>query len=289
MDKRYYFIFLLIFCTACTSESKWNKMAERAETLSKSGDYDASLKAWKELLDFSQKKFPGEEEAVISAMSGMADVYRLKGEFEKAGALLEKVLPLQEKSAGKESLDVALTLNNLGVIYGRLKKWEAAKQALEKSMPIIEKEFGEAALPGLLYNLAELHENQGQFQEAESLMKKMLETDLKLQKEESSEEKNIEIAIDRLSLARIYVLQKKTKEAYPLYQEALRNAPHNSDVADSVTKLAQAFQTQGLKEEADRLLKKAAELSKYAQNYFCNFNFFSSSIRVFRNWVSVLS
>ena len=67
-----------------------------------------------------------------------------------------------------------------------------------------------------IYNLALLYQNQGQFEEAESLYQRALAIDEKVYGQD-----HLEVATDLSSLANHYRDQGRYEEAEPLYQRAL--------------------------------------------------------------------
>jgi len=114
---------------------------------------------------------------VAISLINLALIYYEEGNYEKAESLNKRALAVLETSLGENHLDVASALNNLAEVYatqgkivdaGRL-HWRAIsirEKALGPEHPAVAESYGNLAV---LYELAVLHELEGDYTKAEQL------------------------------------------------------------------------------------------------------------------------
>ena len=192
------------------------------------------------------------------------------GKPDESASRLRKALEIRRKTLGNKHPDVAKSLNNLAQyhMYRRTKQdYEAAQPLLNEALAIQQLSYEEdhPALCGTLENLAEVHRENEEFDDAEELYLKILDIRLNTLGPDHPN-----VALTRDNLAILYVRTGDYAAAEPMFREVLRSrrqtfsdGPHR-EVGTSLNNLAGLLHRTGDYEEAESLFLEAADVYRKA-------------------------
>ncbi|CAF1340244.1 unnamed protein product [Adineta ricciae] len=103
------------------------------------GDYEASLKWHKKLLEIDMQRIEVDHPRMASNYNSIATVYAQKGDYQAALDAFNKALTICKRIYGENHYDVASCLNNMGNVYQKEKRYYEALDAYQKSLTIWEK------------------------------------------------------------------------------------------------------------------------------------------------------
>ncbi|CAF1179093.1 unnamed protein product [Adineta steineri] len=103
------------------------------------GDYEASLKWHRKLLEFDMQTLDVDHPRMASNYNSIATVYAQKGDYEAALDAFNKALTICKRIYGENHYDVASCLNNMGNVYQKEKRYYDALDFYQKSLAIWEK------------------------------------------------------------------------------------------------------------------------------------------------------
>jgi len=217
-----------------------------------------------------REKVPGEEEYLRRSLISLASLYRERGNYTQVEPLLERSLALSEKMFSKEDRYAAQALNDLALLYQKQGNYSQAESLYQRSLAISEKltngnKFNLSIQAGdtdaidkvnTLSNLATLYLAQGNYSQAEVLLKRTLTLH-----EDRAKPNSNDIAANLNSLGSLYSKQGQFSEAEPLLKRALAlvetQEQENVNSATVFNNLALLYQAQGKYNQAEPLLKRS--------------------------------
>ena len=177
-----------------------------------------------------------------------------RGQYEDAVPLAKQVIDLRQKKDGVQDRDYASALANLAMLYKSLGRFEEAQPLLEQSLAIRRGILkpSDPLIPATLGSLAEIYGAEGKPEQAEPLLK------------QAQGVASPEIANGAEVAGAAYLRQNRFETAIPLLQQALdayrKLYPANHPkLAAATANLAAAFTGAGKPDQAEPLLKQAAE------------------------------
>jgi tetratricopeptide (TPR) repeat protein len=266
-----------------------------------------SQKSWKDAetlykraLEMREKLYPDSAKPnndLATSLNNLATFYRQHRRLGEAKPLYVRALEIREKlysDSIKPNNDLATSLDNLAELYDPYNRMEEAKaeRMYLRALEIREKLYSDPTKPNhdlanSLFNLAKLYESQCRLKEAESLYLRALEIREKLYFD--SKKKNISLTTSIFKLAKLYESQLRFKETETLFNRALKmyfddlemwnfdnfdlpnNLFHYVDLANSISHLAELYESQSRFEDAEILIVIALgileKLEEWDDNY----------------------
>jgi CHAT domain-containing protein/tetratricopeptide (TPR) repeat protein len=181
----------------------------------------------------------------------------------QAEALFLRALEIQEKALGPDHLEVANTLERIGQVYGNDDRTlDKAEPYFRRAIDIREKKWGKGSDPNI--NLAYLLIDRKRFEEAEDIMRKVLDGHIK-----KSGRVHYEVARSLDGLGHLFYRWEKYDKAEPFFREAIEiwkqvEGPFSSAVAGEMDYLAAAYQKMGRFEPALATLQETMGLYEKA-------------------------
>ncbi len=199
-------------------------------------------------------------------MDTIGKVYTNLGLYDDASELLEDAVELRGRLPGLTAEENAQSLLNLANVVTEKADYPYAASLYRRALAELEA-AGRGDIPlhiDILAALAELHFREGKFEEAEPLLRGVL--DERLQRY-GREDASVADAIEELGLNQFD--QGRLPEAESLLRESLelrwqllgRSEPH-PDLAENISNLALILGTQGNVREAGALYEQALEMNR---------------------------
>ena len=195
---------------------------------------------------------------MVPYLINLSTIYLDRNRFDAAENMAKAAITHCDKAEGTASLPLADALSALANIYAAQGKTTEAEKFSQRSIAIREsvmgKESGSTAEDRI--RLANILSEQGKYDEAEKLLAPLLNT--QNPKNKISDDVRLKIA---RALSAILIEQEKTRDAIPLFEQALsmaaRTAGSNSTTYGAVsTELGMAYM------DADDYVKAEASLKK---------------------------
>ena len=157
-------------------------LAGIAEAQQAQGQGGEAIASFREALDIFEVD-PGPETAVTATCLNKLSLLLLyRDAFHEAEPLMRRALKIREKLYGEQPHpDLAASLGNLGLLYFRLGAYEEAEEPLRHALEILERAWPPRIRADLLgasnvrRTLASLYASQGKFDEAESLLQRVID------------------------------------------------------------------------------------------------------------------
>jgi tetratricopeptide (TPR) repeat protein len=177
-----------------------------------------------------------------------------RGQYADAVPLAKQVVELRQKKTGTEDPDYASAINNLAMLYKSLARYDDAQPLLEQSLAIRRKVLkpSDPLTVATLGSLAEIYGDEGKPEQAEPLLKQV------------DGIASPEIANGAEAVGTTYLRQSRFDLAIPPLKQALDAyrklypAGHPK-LAAATANLAQAYVGAGKPDQAEPLLKQAAD------------------------------
>lgn len=193
------------------------------------------------------------DDSIKSLEAGIVDL-NARGQYAEAVPLAKQVIELRRKKNGANDIDYASALANLAMLDKSLGRFDEAQSSLEQSLAIRRKVLkpSDPLILASLGSLAEIYADEGKPEQAEPLLKEVPGI--------SSPE--IAKAADAAGTA--YLGQKRYEQAIPLLQRTVDSYRRlypagNPRLAAATANLSSALTAAGRTEQAESLLKQAAE------------------------------
>ena len=154
--------------------------------------------------------------ATLDSLGALATVISQRGRSDEAEEILNEVLAVERRAASPNEKYIAPTLVNLGLVRRDLRKFSDAAEAFREAIGIYEKIAKPTGKAMALGNLASLHLSQGDFPEAEKLLKASLQLKTDLLGGE-----HYWTVADRSNLGVLYGMQGRPAEAVGYFKDAL--------------------------------------------------------------------
>ena len=233
-----------------------------AESQQAQGQGREAIASFREALDIFEVD-PGPETALTATCLNKLSLLLLyRDAFHEAEPLMQRALKIREKIYGEQPHpDLAASLGNLGLLYFRLGAYEEAEEPLRRALEILDglaaKE--KAYLLGasnVRRTLASLYASQGKFDEAEGLLRRVVDDTRKQFGKDS-----LEVAEAMATLGGVDLDGKQFKKAESWFSKALeiqsRKLPAGHDeILRNRNSLAICFQYQGNYAKARRMLEE---------------------------------
>ncbi len=203
-----------------------------------------------------------EAEPVVEALDWLATFYDARERFAEADKLRLRVLSIREKMNGPESLQVATALHRLAASLTS-RAPARAEPLLLRTLSITEKNQGShhPLVANVLNSLAANHMNQGQYSQAEPLLKRSLAIEESLSSDHKS--KRLENVIG--NLAYLYSNTSQESLAKPLLARAIAITEKNYDpVSPALISPLNNLAFISSPGEAEKLMKRALKIAEDA-------------------------
>ncbi len=198
-------------------------------------------------------------------MDTIGKVYTNLGLYDDASQLLEDAVALRSKLSGLPPEENARTRYNLANVLTEKADYESAATLYQRALLELDSAgLGNSALHvDIVAAQAELHFRQGEYAQAEPLLRKVLEERLALY---GSEDASVADAIEELGLnqfdqGRLADAEELLREALALRWRILGRDPH-PDLAENLNNLALVLETSGKVEDARALYEQALEMNR---------------------------
>ena len=217
--------------------------------------YQEAEELCKRALQIQEQQLGEKHPTTVSTLSLLARIFQGQTAFLKAEELHVRVLAIREATSGENHPHVALALSNLAEAYQAQGKFQKALSLNRRSLTIREQLLGpdHPHVAYSLHNLAENYVAQKEFDQAEQLYLKSLKI-----REKTLPPTHPQTFSTKKKLAELYVHLKKYQEAEKLYKELL--AQGHPDIVTILNDLASVLHSQGKKEEAEHVEKKARSI-----------------------------
>ncbi len=256
---------LRIFQSAYASEHPdiCETMVRIAKVESEEGKYSQARELASAALKIEENIFgAGDNLFIARAKNCLGNIARQEGRYKDAQELLDQSLGQEQRLLGSDNVEVAVTMRDLALVHEDLGDYEKAESILSSSLAIIEQQTG-AEHPeraAAASALAHAYSRDEKYDQAEPLLKKALALSEKVLGAD-----HVLTASGARDLGELYLKQKRYAEAQTFLQKSLAideklygdKAPQ---VAADLTSLATACGAQGKSENAEPLLKRAAEI-----------------------------
>ena len=197
------------------------------------------------------------------AVNKLAAAYQAQGDDEQALPLFERSLALKAQSKGPDDFYVGIESYQLAQIYNKRGYYRKALPLLQRTLEIFEKaKTDEIVILGVLKDLAETHQTQGNYLEAAALHQRALTLGEKIL---GADQPALAPIINNLAL--LYQDQGDYGRALPLFQRALAlmekgYGPESPQVATMLNNLGVIYQAQGDYERALPLFQRALAIDE---------------------------
>ena len=200
------------------TESYCSTLSNKADLLRILGRYGEASELLLIALDIRKERFGTKTENYANAVSNLANVYFDAGYYKEA---LERNLQAKEiyqEVVGEEHQSYGNCLNSLSLCYLYFKNYTKAEECKLKALKIIETSVGKNHFRYSAYLISSvgLYRKTGQLQKAETNLKEAL-----FLVERNLGRKHDLFSQAQLSLAEVYMLERRFAEATPLYFECL--------------------------------------------------------------------
>jgi tetratricopeptide (TPR) repeat protein len=176
---------------------------------------------------------------LLYTIDALAAAYAAAGQFRESAHQYRRGLALLEKSGGRDSLDYALLLGSLAATQPESLDTNTAIPTLQSGIALRDASAGQVT--SLRNYLFQIYKDQGQYQEAESVL---LEEQADFEKRNETDTAKQATLLNNLGLLRFN--QKQYEEAKVLYDKSLRIreagvGSHNPDLIEPLNNLASSL------------------------------------------------
>lgn len=199
-----------------------------------------------------------QEEALISSLNNLGQLYRMQGQYAEAEPLLEQALTLRKQLYGEEHEYVAYSLNELANLYIAMEDFDKAEPLLNQALKIKEQQFGEGSpeIINTLNSLALLYTNTARYAEAEPFYQRSIVIT------ENLGEDSLKLATSLNNLANLYIKLGDYDRVEPILKKSLRiREKHlgqsHPRLANTLALLAFLYQHQQKFDKAEEKYKEA--------------------------------
>lgn len=225
------------------------------------GLYNSAEEIYNEIKNFPNKEKLSDE-TYISTLINLGSLFRIKGEYDKAKKILFETLDLCKQKFDENNLLTGdCYLNIAGYYYetGDFKNSRIYYQMAEKVFTS-SSELNEEKIAQTAYDLGVLEFDNGNLEKADSLYRKALNIEIKLEGE-----LNTVVATYQNELASVLRHTGKFDEAKELYEKVLSTrilllGEEHPEVALTYNHLSRLYYNQEMFKEAEPLARKALEI-----------------------------
>ena len=195
-----------------------NAMHNLAFVIQTQGRYQESLPLTEEVVRLRERLLGPEHPETLLSKVNLGALYSRTGRASEAAVLLEEILEASRRVMGQEHPRTIIAAINLGSACFALKDFDRVMEILEWRYDIASRRHGENSLEVMevLESMAAVDREQGQLEEAELKMRRVMET---LRSQAGPKDNRTLGAMN--NLAGVLVGQKKWDEAFSLIEEAL--------------------------------------------------------------------
>ncbi len=158
----------------------------------------------------------GDARATLDSLASLATVIGQQGRYDEAAKILSEVLAVERLAPAPNEKHIAPKLVNLALVWQQLHKYPEAADAFREAMEIYDKIANPTGKAMVLGNLAALHLRQGDYAEAEKLLKESLQLKTSLLGGE-----HYWTVADRTNLGVLYGMQGRPAESVGYFKAAL--------------------------------------------------------------------
>ncbi len=228
---------------------------------------DLAQSTYERSLKLTEKKYGPDHPADALILNSLAGIMIAANKPADAEQFLKKSLPIWEKAYGPKHPAVAKCLDNLGSVCESQNKMDEAHDYFKRALAIRSESTTNTGSPAdraiSLNKMANLHRDKGEFEEAQPLLKEVVEI---TEKDGGAQTANMAIALNNLALVDRELGEFDQSEQ--LYRKVLdiRTAIGGSpeDLARSYDSLGDLYLQQEKYDQAEPAYKKALELREKA-------------------------
>ena len=197
-----------------------NNLAALYDTLKR---YDEAERLYQHVLRVCEKTLGVTHLAMAFPLGNLAVVYVKQSRYSEAVPLLKRALAIREKQLGHNHPDTVQTRNDLKALYIHRKNAEAQPKSTTspKSAPERSRQGTDAETAASLNAQAVCYEEQGQYEEAARLYRRVLSM-----RQQQLGNMHPDTAHSLRSLATVYVALANYKEAEPMLKRAMLVSEH---------------------------------------------------------------
>ena len=228
------------------------------------GRYTISKSLAERALEFRENHLGVEHPATGASYNNISVLYKDMGMYSEAEELIEPALKIQEAQFGKQSMPYAITLNNKALLFQIIGRYDIAKKYMEEVVEVVnELVKKEGKTMPFKVNLALLHQDLKEYEEAESIFADLLEL-------RSSRPRPLQTESDAYllnHLAALYMEMGKTddaekylKQSAAIYKRKL--GEKHPSYASVLSNLSKYYHYKGAYPEAIHANKQVLEIRK---------------------------
>ncbi|HNB22159.1 MAG TPA: tetratricopeptide repeat protein [Candidatus Melainabacteria bacterium] len=236
-------------------EQTWEGLHKHGKDNFERGNYEVSLKDFKQALDLSEK-FPETDPRRGKTLNNLATVYDYLGKYSEACTSAELSVKYGEKILPPEDPTLMRRLDFLATLYLKTNKFEKSQEASERYLKFVEKTKGKddkecaRVLDNIVVSLHALKKSG----EAEPYAKRALTI-----WERTTNEESKSVAKELSVIAGLQLDQKKYAEAEASSRRALSLFEKHYGKKDQNTAVAQASLAEILAKQGDPAKKSEAD------------------------------
>jgi tetratricopeptide (TPR) repeat protein len=256
-------IYLLLFVTPCLQASgiakDWRECMSEGAAQSKAGKYSEAVLSFESALRIAGG-FQSGGRRLLYTIDALASAYAAAGQFTESAYQYRRGLALLEKSGGRDSVDYALLLGSLAATEPESLDTNAAIPTLQRAITLRDASAGQVT--SLRNYLFQIHKDQGQYQEAESVL---LEEQADFEKRNETDFATQATLLNNLGLLRFN--QNQYEEARVLYDKSLRIresgvGSHSPDLIEPLNNLASSLVELRRFKDAGSVFQRATSLCR---------------------------
>ena len=252
-----------------TSSEKANELIElnrRVQELQRGGRYGEAIPLAQRAAELYEKDLGPAHPYTATALTTLAELYRVNGEHARAEPLFVRVLATREAALGPVHPDVATALSDLALLHDAVGDYAKSKPLYQRALAIRETSQGSEHpdVATALNNLASLYDATGDSARAEPLYQRALSI-----REKALGREHPLVADVLNNLAVLLGAAGSPAKAEPLHQQALEIrekafGPGHPDVAASLNNLADLYRAGGSFATAEPLYRRALAIREKA-------------------------
>lgn len=226
-------------------------------------NYKRAEELYKKAIHIEEGLHGSKSRTLPRLLNALGRVYLMQGLYDQAEPEYKRALQIVEETDGAQHPNTATCLNNLAWLYRNQQKFQDAENALKTAQTIREKAFGpdHPVVAQNLINLADAYMARGEQLKAEPLLLRALRID-----ENALDPDHEYVAVIMRDLVDCYRLQDKNAEAEHYARKLLQRdeklfGSDNPVIAGDLNSLSRILHTEGKKDEAIKLKKRALSIT----------------------------
>lgn len=226
-------------------------------------NYKRAEELYKKAVQIEEELHGKKSRTLPRLLNALGRVYLMQGLYDQAEPEYKRALEIVEETDGAQHPNTATCLNNMAWLYRNQQRFQDAETALKTAQTIREKAFGpdHPVVAQNLINLADAYMARGEQLKAEPLLLRALRID-----ENALDPDHEYVAVIMRDLVDCYRLQDKNAEAEHYARKILQRdekmlGSENPVIAGDLNSLSRILHTEGKKDEAIKLKKRALSIT----------------------------